>query len=94
MSWLDIFRSRDGGSARVAKERLQVVIAHERSQRGTPHWLPNLRRELIEVIQRYVEVDDEKVRVQMERDGDYEVLELNITLPERPLRAGGARGAG
>lgn len=82
MGWLDYFRAAPKNSAQVAKERLQIVIAHERADRRGPTYLPKLREEIIGVIRKYVKVADEDVKVQVEKEGDYEVLELNITLPE------------
>lgn len=88
MGWADYFR-RGGGrrqsanqSANVAKERLQIIVAQERSQRGGRDYLPMLRQELLEVVRRYVTVDQEAVQVHVDRQGDHEVLELNITLPD------------
>lgn len=88
MSILDAFRRKKNRSAAVAKDRLQVIIAHERSRGSAPDYLLPMRAELLEVIRKYVAVDDDAVNMQIERDGDYEVLELNVTLPEsegRPL---------
>lgn len=82
MSFFDYFRSQKKRSAAVAKERLQIIVAHERGQRGTPDYLPTMQDELLQVIRRYIDVDDDAVRLQVDRDGDYEVLELNITLPD------------
>ncbi len=82
MSFLDYFRSSHKKTASAAKERLQIVIAHERTQRNAPEYLPRLQQELLEVIQRYVMVDQKDVRVQVERSSGYEVLELNITLSD------------
>lgn len=82
MSFFDYFRSQKKRSASVAKERLQIIVAHERGQRGTPDYLPTMQDELLQVIRRYIDVDDDAVRLQVDRDGDYEVLELNITLPD------------
>ncbi|MDQ7073983.1 MAG: cell division topological specificity factor MinE [Gammaproteobacteria bacterium] len=83
MNLFERFRPpRENNSARIAKERLQIVITHERAQRGTPSYLPALKEELINVIRKYVQVEDHQVKVQMDHEGDYEVLELNITLPE------------
>lgn len=81
MSFLDYFRSERRASASVAKERLQVIVARERSGRGGPDYLPALQNEILEVIQRYTSVDDDAVKIQVERDGDCEVLEVNVTLP-------------
>lgn len=56
-----------------------------RSRRGDaePHYLPQLRKDILEVICKYVQIDPEMVSVQLEqRDGDISILELNVTLPE------------
>jgi len=82
VSILDVFRRKKGRSAAVAKDRLQVIIAHERSHASGPDYLPPLRAELLAVIRKYVNVDEDAVNMQIDRDGDYEVLELNVTLPE------------
>lgn len=82
MGILDYFRSSSKASASVAKERLQIVIAHERAQRGGPEYLPRLHAEILEVIRKYVPIDEDRVKMNLEREGDYEVLELNIALPE------------
>lgn len=90
MSFLDYFRNqRSNNSAHTAKERLQIVIAHERANRSGPDYLPKLKQELMEVIRKYVPIVDDQVKVQVEREGDYEVLELNITLPEPAKRVSG-----
>lgn len=83
MGWLDVFRGQKKSSAQLAKERLQVVVAHRRSG-GTDHpdYFPKLQRDLLRVLRKYVQVDDDAVQIEIERDGDMEVLELNITLPE------------
>jgi len=81
----EYFRSsRSKRSAQLAKERLQIVIAHERATRGGPDYLPRMRQDILEVIRKYVDVGDQDVKVNLENEGDYEVLELNITLPDRP----------
>lgn len=83
MSLLGYFRSQRKRSASVAKERLQIVVARERASRNGPDYLPALQEELLEVIRKYVNVDREAVQIQLDREGNCEVLELNITLPER-----------
>lgn len=86
MGWLNIFRSNNKSSASVAKERLQVIVAHQRGRGrhgGDLEYLPSLQRDLLEVIRRYVKVSDDAVKLEVERDGDMEILELNITLPDR-----------
>jgi cell division topological specificity factor len=83
MRLLNYFRSSKHNSAAQAKERLQVIIAHGRSERNAPDYLPRLQMELLEVIKKYVQVDQESVKVNVEHEGNYEILELNITLPTR-----------
>ncbi|HCE38805.1 cell division topological specificity factor MinE [Alloalcanivorax profundimaris] len=70
-------------SASVAKERLQIIVARERSTRGGPDYLPQLQEELLMVVRKYVPVDQDAVNVQMDRESGCEILELNITLPEQ-----------
>ena len=70
------------GSASVARDRLQIIVAHERSKRDMPDFLPQLRQDLLEVISRYVAVDQDQFNINLDRDGGYEVLEMNIVLPE------------
>jgi cell division topological specificity factor len=71
-------------SANVAKERLRIIVAQERSTRGAPDYLPTLRRELLEVIRRYVNIDPSAVQINLGRDDGHEVLELSVALPEEP----------
>ena len=82
MAFLDYFRSEKKHTASVAKERLQVIVARERGNRGGPDYLPALQQEILQVIRRYIEVEDDAVRIEVDREGDCEVLELNVTLPE------------
>ncbi|HAF87939.1 MAG: cell division topological specificity factor MinE [Legionellaceae bacterium] len=72
-------------SASVAKERLQIIISHERSQRNNRDYLPRLQEEILEVIARYVPIKRDQVSVNLERTGDSAVLELNVTMPEEAL---------
>lgn len=83
MGWLDVFRSQKKGSAELAKERLQVVVAHSRGNRSDhPEYFPQLQQDLLKVLRKYVQVSDEAIQMEVEREGDLEVLELNITLPD------------
>ena len=68
--------------ASVAKIRLQIIVAHERAQTGGYDFLPKLRQELLLVVQKYVHVELENIKVDVNRDGDCEVLEFNVILPE------------
>ncbi|HEY2396106.1 MAG TPA: cell division topological specificity factor MinE [Rudaea sp.] len=83
MGIFDFLRARQKNTATIARERLRIIVAQERSQRGAPDYLPLLRRELLEVIRKYVNVDQEAVDVHVERDGEHDVLELSVALPER-----------
>ncbi|AUF97525.1 cell division topological specificity factor MinE [Pseudomonas shirazensis] len=84
MNLFDFFRGRQKqSSASVAKERLQIIVAHERGQRTTPDYLPALQKELVEVIRKYVNIGNDDVVVALENQGSCSILELNITLPER-----------
>ncbi len=82
MNLLGYFRSQRKNTASVAKERLQILIARERSTRGGPDYLPMMQEELLNVVRKYVQVDQDAVKIQVDREGDCEILELNITLPE------------
>ena len=83
MSLLDYFRSEKKSSASLAKERLQIIVAHERAKRGTPDYLPQLKQDILDVIRKYVKVDSDAVNVQFEQnEDDLAVLELNVTLPD------------
>jgi cell division topological specificity factor len=83
MGIFDLFRAKNKNTASVAKERLRIIVAQERSARGGPDYMPLLRRELLEVIRKYVNVDPGAVQVNVEREDGQEVLELSVALPER-----------
>jgi len=83
MGIFNFFKSRSNDvSAKVAKDRLQVLIAHERTNRNAPDYLPMLKRDLLNVIKKYVSVGDEQVSVQLDKQDEIDILELNITLPD------------
>ena len=82
MSLLDYFRTSKPNTASLAKERLQILVAHERSSRNQPSYLPDLQKELLEVIRKYVNVSHDAITVHFDQDGNQETLELNIVLPE------------
>ncbi|HXH04706.1 MAG TPA: cell division topological specificity factor MinE [Candidatus Competibacteraceae bacterium] len=87
MGFFDYFRStRTQNTAALAKERLQIIVAHERSRnKRSPDYLPALKKELLEVVRKYVPIDQDQVKVHLDREGQYEVLELNITLPDEAV---------
>lgn len=83
MSLLDYFRSSKKNTANTAKERLQIIVAHERRKRNSPDYLPQLERDILEVIRKYVDISPEQIAVSLEqRDDELSVLELNVTFPD------------
>lgn len=76
------FLKRRTPTASVAKERLQIIISHERAQRHTPDYLPKLQEEILAVIAKYIPISQDKVKVNLERIGEHSVLELNVTMPD------------
>lgn len=82
---ISYLRGDEKKTAVIAKERLQIILAHERAGRGaaTPDYLPALQEELMAVIAKYIHIDRDSINVNVEKHGDYDVLELNITLPEK-----------
>jgi cell division topological specificity factor len=83
MALFDFLKTKKN-TAVTAKNRLQIIIAQERSSRGAPDYLPLLRRELLEVIKKYVNVDVDAVKVDVIKDGDHDVLDISVALPEGP----------
>jgi cell division topological specificity factor len=90
MAIFDFFKKKTE-TASVAKDRLQIVVARERASTGdrVQSYLPQLQRELMEVIAKYEKLDMEQVTVAIDKKGEAEVLEINIVLPEeqRPGRS-------
>ena len=74
-------------TANVAKDRLRIIVAHERATRGGPDYLPMLQRELLEVIRKYIDVDADAVKVDLIGDDDNKVLDISVALPENPAQA-------
>lgn len=68
-------------SAKIAKERLQIIIAHERVTRDKPDYLSAMQQDLIDVIAKYVNINKEDVKIELERQDGRSILELNVTLP-------------
>lgn len=84
MSLMNLFLGEKKTSASVARERLQIILAHERTGRSgeTPDYLPALQRELLAVISKYVTIHPEDIKVHLERQDNLEILEVKIELPE------------
>ncbi|MCC7276569.1 MAG: cell division topological specificity factor MinE [Alphaproteobacteria bacterium] len=90
MRLFDFFRSRRTPAAAppappaatVAKERLQILLAHERADRGSrAEFLPALQKEILDVVAKYLVIDPDKVMVKLDRGKDISVLEVNVELP-------------
>jgi cell division topological specificity factor len=84
---LGLFRAAAPGtadSARTAKERLQVVLALERNAGAGPSFLPQLQEELLQVIKKYVDIDNENVSIELERGPEASMLDIYIELPTSP----------
>jgi cell division topological specificity factor len=87
MAFLDYFRAKKANTANIAKERLQVIVAHQRSERrgsklDSPDYLKKLQLEIMDVIRKYIEIDQDQVKVELSQNDDCSVIELNLTLPE------------
>jgi cell division topological specificity factor len=87
MGIFDFLTQRKQNTANVAKSRLQILIQQERSLRGAPDYLPMLQRELLEVIRKYINVDTDAVKVAMHKDGDNELLDISVALPDKATPA-------
>ncbi|XBC37456.1 MAG: cell division topological specificity factor MinE [Buchnera aphidicola (Meitanaphis microgallis)] len=83
MALLDFFLSRKKNTANIAKERLQIIVAERRKKDDEPNYLPELKREILQVICKYVKIDPKMISVQLDHKGkDISILELNVTIPE------------
>lgn len=77
-------RRRQSNTASIAKERLQIIVAHERVKKmdSNPDFMQDLQRDILEVVRRYLPVDAEQINIAMDREGECDVLELNIVLSD------------
>lgn len=82
LSILSFFRGEKKKTASVAKERLQIILAHEHNGSSKASYLPQLQKELMEVISKYVKINADDIKVQLDRHENLEVLEVKIELPE------------
>lgn len=88
MDWLKVFRGEKKNTAQVAKERLMIAVAHQRQGDGNGlKFLPQMREELLAVVRKYIKVPDDSLQFAVQRDDGLEVLEVNITLPDKPQGA-------
>lgn len=82
MKFLDFFRSKRPSSASIAKERLQIIVSHERRRASTPDFLPCLQKDILEVVRKYIQINEDQIKLSVDRKGECEVLELNISLSD------------
>jgi len=84
MSFLSFLLGEKKKTASVAKERLHLILAHERSGRNAsePDYMADLQRDLIAVISKYIKINPNDIKVQLERQDNLEVLEVKIELPD------------
>jgi len=82
MSFLSALFGKKKPTASVARERLKIILAHERSGRDSPDYLPQLQQELVAVISKYVKIDPKDIKVHLERQETLEVLEVKIEMPQ------------
>jgi len=88
MSFFNPFRRR--GSAPVARERLQILLAYERAVRGKSDLLALLREEILAVIAKHVTVDADNVEVRMDRGDKISTLEIDVEIPTGAMIAVGS----
>jgi cell division topological specificity factor len=89
MSLVGLFQRR--GTAPVARERLQILLAHERSSRGQSDLLTSLRDEILAVVAKHINVDHDQVRVKMERGDTVSTLDIDIELPHSAIELAAPR---
>ena len=88
MKFLDHFKNRKfkKNTAKIAKERLQIILAHQRSDlkqgNKNPEYILQLQQEILLVIKKYASIAPKDVKIELDNSGDYSVLELNVTLPD------------
>ncbi|MBY0380071.1 MAG: cell division topological specificity factor MinE [Burkholderiales bacterium] len=88
MSIFEFFFGCKKNTAIVAKERLQIILAHERATHNgdsgmSPSWLPDLQKELVDVVAKYIHINKEDLKINIEKRDNMELLEINVTLPEK-----------
>ena len=69
------------GTAPVARERLQILLAHERNTRKQPDLLDVLREEILALISRHLSFDPDKVQIKVDRGKSVSTLAVDIEIP-------------
>lgn len=83
MALIDYLLGKNKKSSAVqAKDRLQILLAHERTQANPPAYLPKMREEILQVIAKYIDINESDFQISLDEDNGFEVLELNVVLPD------------
>ena len=94
MRLLDFLFPERRNTAAIARDRLKIVLAHERASREAPDFLPALQKDLLDVVGRYIEIRDDMLRVTVGRSGETSLLEINVELDGasiKPIKNGAAK---
>lgn len=83
MSLFNVFGTKKQNSASIAKERLQIIVAHERRHSSSPDFLPQLQQDILKVVRKYVQVSEDQITLNVDRQDDSEILEVNILLSDQ-----------
>jgi len=93
MRLLDLLFPERRNSAVIARDRLKIVLAHERASRDAPDFLPALQKDLLDVVGRYVEIRGDMLRINVGKSGDTSLLEINVEIDGakvKPVKNGAA----
>lgn len=87
MNLMQLFRAsnnndKSDSSASIAKERLQIIVSHERLNRGGHNFLPAMQQDILDVVRKYIAVSQDDINVRLDSEGDYSILEVNVQLPD------------
>jgi len=82
MAFFSFLRKQKNTSASVAKDRLQLILINERAHGHAPDYLPQLQKELVEVISKYVQINPDDIKVNLERQDSLEVLEVKVEIAQ------------
>lgn len=77
-----LFTPKPQATASVAKERLQLIIAHEGSKKA-PDFLPKLKEELLAVVAKYIGVSEDSFKLELQRRDNMDILEINLILEDK-----------
>ena len=83
MNLMQFFRSRkEDNSAAIAKERLQIIVAHERNNRSGRDFLPEMERDILQVVQKYITIQKDCIDIKLDSHDGCSILEVNVQLPD------------